>query len=132
MIEAAKRARLHDEIMALSDGYDSFVGEAGVRLSGGQQRRMALARAFLRDARILLLDEPTEGLDLENERMIMDILAQEFADRSLLLITHRLTGLESMDRILVLEKGCLVEQGNHQSLMAAGGRYAAFRQILDK
>jgi ATP-binding cassette subfamily C protein CydC len=130
MIEAAQRARLHDEIMALPDGYDSFVGEAGVRLSGGQQRRMALARAFLRDARILLLDEPTEGLDLENERMIMDILAQEFAGRSLLLITHRLTGLESMDRILVLEQGRLVEQGDHLSLMAAGGRYASFRQIL--
>jgi ATP-binding cassette, subfamily C, bacterial CydC len=132
MIEAAKRARLHGEIMALPEGYDSFVGEAGVRLSGGQQRRMTLARAFLRDARILLLDEPTEGLDLENERMIMDILAQEFADRSLILITHRLTGLESMDRILVLEQGRMVEQGNHQSLLAAGGRYAAFRQILDQ
>jgi len=130
MIEAAQRARLHDEIMALPDGYDSFVGEAGVRLSGGQQRRMALARAFLRDAQILLLDEPTEGLDLENERMIMDILAREYAGRSLLLITHRLTGLESMDRILVLEQGRLVEQGDHHGLMAAGGRYASFRQIL--
>lgn len=132
MIQAAKRARLHDEIMALPHGYDSFVGEAGVRLSGGQQRRMALARAFLRDATILLLDEPTEGLDLENERLIMDILAQEFGDRTLLLITHRLTGLESMDRILVLERGRLVEQGDHQALVDAGGRYAAFRQILDQ
>lgn len=130
MILAAKRARIHDEIMAMTDGYDSFVGEAGIRLSGGQIRRIALARAFLRDAPILLLDEPTEGLDPSSERMVMDILANEFMGKSLLLITHRLVGLEAMDRIIVLEQGRIVEEGDHQSLIKAGGRYAEFRQIL--
>ncbi len=132
MILAAKRARIHDEIMAMKDGYDSFVGEAGVRLSGGQIRRMALARAFLRDAPIFLLDEPTEGLDLNNQHLIMDILASEFQGKSLLLITHNLAGLESMDKIIVLEKGRMVEQGDHNSLLKAGGRYADFWQTLGR
>jgi len=132
MILAARRARIHDEIMAMPNGYDSFVGEAGIRLSGGQIRRIALARAFLQDAPILLLDEPTEGLDPSSERLVMDILANEFKGKSLLLITHRLVGLEAMDRIVVLEQGRIVEEGDHQSLMKDGGRYAEFRQILTR
>jgi ATP-binding cassette subfamily C protein CydC len=112
------------------DGLDTWVGEAGLRLSGGQARRVAIARALLKDAPVLLLDEPTEGLDAETERQLMQALYRLMEGRSVLLITHRLVGLEAMDEILLLDRGRVVERGRHEELLAAGGAYAAMHARL--
>ena len=121
--EAAQRARIHEFITGLPMGYDTFIGERGLRLSAGERQRLALARAFLKDAPIFLLDEPTANLDTLNERRILDTLFSLARDRSLLLITHRLVGLENMDEIIVLDHGCIVERGTHAGLLASGGLY---------
>jgi len=125
-VEAAcKAALIHAFITQQPDGYDTVTGETGVRLSGGQARRVAIARALLKDAPVLVLDEPTEGLDPETARQLMaNVLARVHARRqSLLLITHRLQGLEAMDEILVMAEGRVVESGSHAALMAARSRY---------
>ena len=123
--EACKTALIHDFITTQPDGYDTVTGETGVRLSGGQARRVAIARTLLKNAPLLILDEPTEGIDSETARRLMtNILARVEAGRqSLMLITHRLQGLERMDEILVMEKGRVVESGSHQDLMAARRHY---------
>ncbi len=117
--QACRTAQIHDFIAALPDGYETWAGETGVRLSGGQARRIAIARALLRDAPILLLDEPTEGLDAATERALMDALKVLMAGRTVLMITHRAATLADMDRILVLRQGRIVEQGTHRELLAA-------------
>ncbi len=117
--QACRTAQIHDFIAALPDGYDTWVGETGARLSGGQARRIAIARALLRDAPVLLLDEPTEGLDAGTERAVMDALRDLIAGRTLLMITHRPSALADMDRILVLHRGRIVEQGTHAELLGA-------------
>jgi ATP-binding cassette subfamily C protein CydC len=117
--QACRTAQIHDFIAALPEGYDTWAGETGVRLSGGQARRIAIARALLRDAPILLLDEPTEGLDAATERALMDALKVLMAGRTVLMITHRAATLADMDRILVLRHGRIVEQGTHRELLAA-------------
>ena len=123
-MEAACRiAQIHDFIQSQPQGYDTFVGEAGVKLSGGQARRIAIARAVLKDAPILVLDEPGEGLDAPTERATMQALFDYLGDRSLLLITHRITGLDAVDEILVLENGQIIERGNHVDLLKTGQRY---------
>ncbi|GKV77731.1 cysteine/glutathione ABC transporter ATP-binding protein/permease CydC [Pectobacterium carotovorum subsp. carotovorum] len=111
-----------------NEGLNAWLGEGGRQLSGGEQRRIALARALLHDAPLVLLDEPTEGLDAETEKRILQLLRQHCADKTLIVITHRLYGLESMDRICILDDGKVIEQGNHQDLMAQQGRYWQFRQ----
>jgi ATP-binding cassette, subfamily C, bacterial CydC len=123
--EACKTVLIHDFITTQPDGYDTVTGETGVRLSGGQARRVAIARTLLKNAPLLILDEPTEGIDSETARRLMtNILARVEAGRqSLMLITHRLQGLERMDEILVMEKGRVVESGSHQDLMAARRHY---------
>ncbi|MEH0834936.1 cysteine/glutathione ABC transporter ATP-binding protein/permease CydC [Pectobacterium cacticida] len=111
-----------------NEGLNAWLGEGGRQLSGGEQRRIALARALLHDAPLVLLDEPTEGLDAETEKRILQQLRQHCADKTLIVITHRLYGLESMDRICVLDGGNIIEQGSHQALLAKKGRYWQFRQ----
>jgi ATP-binding cassette subfamily C protein CydC len=123
--QACETALIHDFISAQPDGYDTVTGETGVRLSGGQARRIAIARALLKNAPLLILDEPTEGVDPETARQLMtNILARVEARRQgMLLITHQLQGLERMDEILVMAEGRVVESGNHQELMDARGYY---------
>ncbi len=124
LIDAAKSANAHEFIMALPDGYDTIVGERGVRLSGGQRQRVAIARAILKDPRILLLDEATSSLDNESEHLVQEALARLMQNRTTLIIAHRLSTVRVAHRIAVLDKGRLVELGTHDALLAQGGLYA--------
>jgi ATP-binding cassette subfamily B multidrug efflux pump len=129
MVAAARRAEAHDFIVTLSDpkgrtGYDAHVGERGVKLSGGQRQRVAIARVMLKDAPILLLDEATSALDSEVEAAIQQSLYRLMEGKTVVAIAHRLSTIAAMDRLIVLDKGRIVEQGTHFSLLAAGGLYA--------
>jgi ATP-binding cassette subfamily B protein len=124
-LEAAARAALVDEIVdRLPEGWDTQIGEGGVRLSGGQRRRVALARAILRDASVLLLDEPTSGLDAASEQAVLDALDRAAEGRTVLAVSHRLSLAARADRVVVLDGGWVVEQGPPGELLAAGGAYA--------
>lgn len=125
VIEAAEKAHAHDFIMATEDGYDSLVGERGVKLSGGQRQRIALARAILKNAPILLLDEATSSLDSVTERHIQDSLEFLMRDKTVIVIAHRLSTLSHLNRIIVFHDGEIVEDGNHQQLLNKQGHYAA-------
>jgi ABC-type multidrug transport system fused ATPase/permease subunit len=120
---AAEAARIHDFIQTLPDGYETRVGEQGVRLSGGERQRLALARVLLADTPMMLLDEPTVNLDALTEREIMGEILDAMVDRTSILVTHRLTGLEAMDQILVLVEGRVVARGRHRDLLARPGWY---------
>jgi ATP-binding cassette subfamily B protein len=122
--EACRTAHIHDVIRRLPDGYDTIVGERGVKLSGGQRQRLAIARAILKDPRILILDEATSALDSRSERAIQRALAPLMKGRTTLAIAHRLSTILSADLILVLEAGRLVESGTHEQLLRRGGLYA--------
>lgn len=124
MVEAAKKAHAHEFIKDLSIGYDTLVGERGVKLSGGQRQRVAIARAILRNAPILLLDEATSALDSESEVLIQDALKKLMKNRTAIVIAHRLSTVQNMDRIIVLEKGQIIEEGNHKELISKNGTYA--------
>ena len=124
--EAARLARVDEIVARLPDGFDTRVGEGGTALSGGERQRVSIARAILKNTPIVLLDEATAALDPENERAVQDALRALAADRTLLVIAHRLQTVESADRIVVLDGGRIVEQGSHRELLAANGRYAAF------
>jgi len=121
---AARAAQLHDFVSALPQGYDTSVGERGLKLSGGEKQRVAIARTLLKDPPILILDEATSALDSRNEQAIQDALRRVAMDRTTLVIAHRLSTIVDAEQILVMSAGRIVERGNHESLLRAGGEYA--------
>ena len=129
-IEAAARAaRIHDHIASLPEGYDTVIGERGVSLSGGQRQRLAIARAIVKDAPIVLLDEPTTGLDAAAERLVMEAFDLLLSGRTAIVIAHRLATIRRADLILVVEGGRIVERGSHGELYRLGGRYRALHDL---
>lgn len=122
--EVAKKAQAHDFIVTLPEGYDTLVGERGVKLSGGQRQRVAIARAMLKNAPILVLDEATSALDSESEVAIQKALHELMEGKTVVAIAHRLSTLREMDRIIVLEDGKIVEDGTHDELVKGKGAYA--------
>jgi len=129
IIAAARQAQIHSFIQSLPQGYDTWIGEQGLRLSGGERQRLAIARALLQNAPILILDEPTANLDPLTEREIVKTLHTVMAGRTTLFITHRLVGLETVDQILVLQAGQVVEQGRHNELLSTKGIYWQMQQL---
>ncbi len=128
LMEAARRAKMHDFIKALPDGYDTWIGEQGLRLSGGERQRLVIARILLKDTPVVVLDEPTANLDPLTERAILKEIRSLLAGRTVLLITHRLVEMDWMDEIVVLHKGRVVERGRHDDLLGEGGLY---RKMID-
>lgn len=126
IIEAAKRANIHDFIRELPDGYDTYVGERGARLSGGQKQRISIARVFLKNPPILILDEATSALDNESERWIQQSLEELSRDRTTITIAHRLSTIRGADEIIVITEDGIAERGTHESLLSKGGLYAHY------
>ena len=124
VVAAAKMAGAHEFIADLPEGYDTLVGEQGSNLSGGQRQRLAIARALITNPRILIFDEATSALDYESERLIQDNMASICKGRTVFIIAHRLTTVRQCNRIIVMEKGRIVEQGNHEQLLQHQGYYA--------
>ena len=124
VIDAARAANAHDFIEAMSDGYQTIVGDRGTRLSGGQRQRVAIARAILKDAPILILDEATSSLDNASERLVQEALARLMEGRTTIVVAHRLSTIRDADRIAVLDDGWLLELGTHAELLAKDGLYA--------
>jgi ATP-binding cassette, subfamily B, bacterial len=122
--EAARAANAEEFLRELPEGLDTYLGDDGARLSGGQRQRVAIARAVLRDAPILLLDEATSALDAESERVVQEALERLMQGRTTLVIAHRLATVRAADRIVVMERGGIVEQGTHEALVAGGGLYS--------
>ncbi|PIE09126.1 MAG: metal ABC transporter permease, partial [Rhodobacterales bacterium] len=121
---AARAAHIHDFVMALPEGYDTAVGERGLKLSGGEKQRVGIARTLLKDPPILLLDEATSALDSETERDIQESLRAMGQGRTVITIAHRLSTVADADEIVVLDDGVIRERGRHEALLALGGRYA--------
>ncbi len=124
VIEAAKKAHAHDFILQTEDGYDSMVGERGIKLSGGQRQRISIARAILKDSPILVLDEATSALDSVTEKKIQQGLDYLMKGKTVLVIAHRLSTISHMDRILVFNEGEIIEDGNHDELLVDSSHYA--------
>ena len=131
VVEAAKQARLHETIQSFPDGYDTVVGERGLKLSGGEKQRLAIARAILKQAPILLCDEPTSSLDTETETDIMENLKAVGKGRTTVIIAHRLSTIQDCDEIIVMDQGQVAEKGTHQELLHRGGRYSELLKLQD-
>ena len=131
-MEAAKAAQAHDFIQALPERYETIVGERGYRLSGGQRQRLALARAILKQPEILILDEATSALDSHSEGLVQEALSMFQANRTVLVVAHRLSTIVGAEQILVLEQGEIVERGTHQELLALGKRYDYYWKLQSK
>jgi ATP-binding cassette, subfamily B, putative efflux pump len=129
IVDAARAAHAHEFIESKEKGYNTLVGERGVRLSGGQKQRIAIARAILADPKILILDEATSNLDSQSEGLIQQSLAVLMQGRTSFVIAHRLSTIRNADRIVVIEDGTITETGNHDQLMAHQGRYAELVQL---
>ena len=129
VIEASKKARCHDFIMSLPDGYETIIGEDGGTLSGGERQRLSIARAIMKDSPIIILDEATSNIDPENEKELMEAIGELTKDKTIIMIAHRLKTIQHADQILVVDKGQIVQQGNHSSLMKEEGIYKDFVQV---
>ncbi len=129
IVEAASLAQAHAFIEALPDGYDTMLGQGGLTLSGGQRQRIGIARAFVRDAKILIMDEPSSGLDSESEHLVFEGLRNLKQGRTTFVIAHRLSTIRNADCILVLDQGRIVERGRHHELVAMNGLYTRIRQM---
>jgi ABC-type multidrug transport system fused ATPase/permease subunit len=123
MEAAARAAQIHEFIVSLPRGYDTLIGEQGLRLSSGERQRLAIARALLKNAPILIFDEPTANLDPQTEKQVLDTLFETMKNKTAVLITHRLVGLENIDEILVMDRGRIVERGTHHKLLEQTGLY---------
>lgn len=132
MTDAAKKACCHDFIMALPDGYDTVIGECGGTLSGGEKQRISIARAILKNAPIIILDEATASIDPENEHLIQNAISELTKGRTIITIAHRLATIEQADQILVVDDGRIVQKGAHKELISVEGRYRKFIQIREK
>ena len=132
MIKAAKKARCHDFIMALPDGYDTVIGEGGSSLSGGEKQRISIARAMLKDAPIVILDEATASIDPENEHLIQEAISALIHGKTIITIAHRLATIENADQILVIDGGTVAQRGTHKELLQQEGTYKKFIQIREQ
>ena len=132
MMDAAKKARCHDFIMELPNGYDTVIGEGGGTLSGGEKQRISIARAILKDAPIIILDESTASIDPENEHLIQGAITEMSSGKTVIIIAHRLATIEAADKILVIEDGKIAQNGTHDELISVDGKYKEFYEIRKK
>jgi ABC-type multidrug transport system fused ATPase/permease subunit len=129
IVAAAKLANAHEFIMRMPQGYDSCIGDRGLTLSGGQRQRIGIARAFIRDSPILILDEPTAALDAESEALVIEGLQRLMRGKTVIIIAHRLSTIRDADRILVIQDGVVAEDGTHAELLALDGVYAHLHHL---